>query len=347
MLLAYEMNGEPLPPQHGFPLRLVVPGWYGMTHVKWLERITVADRAVRRATSRSALPDRQRVRGRRRHAGHADAAALADGPARDPRLHDPRSGSSRRARTVRGPRLVGLGADRAVEVSTDGGRTLGRRDARRRRPRVGAGVAGRYEWDAASPASYELCCRATDAAGNVQPLEPEWNLQGIANNAVQRVPVAQSGAPDHVATAGCLPRRIVTVTRRAVAPGAAMRSVNRMPARSARPFRSRRTSSAPPVGDFIVLRVNGQPSPEQDSVTADPAASLASLSRDTLVQGARDPERREERSGSDRLRKSRIRPQAGAERVGAGAVLVRSRRPPCRLRRAGSPRWRRRSPAGA
>src|SRR5207253_6613032 len=41
VLLAYEMNGQPLPPQHGFPLRLVVPGWYGMTNVKWLQRITV------------------------------------------------------------------------------------------------------------------------------------------------------------------------------------------------------------------------------------------------------------------------------------------------------------------
>ena len=40
-LLAWECNGEPLPPQHGFPLRLVVPGWYGMTSVKWLQRITV------------------------------------------------------------------------------------------------------------------------------------------------------------------------------------------------------------------------------------------------------------------------------------------------------------------
>ena len=44
-LLAYEVNGVPLPPQHGAPLRLVVPGWYGMTSVKWLSRITVLDRA--------------------------------------------------------------------------------------------------------------------------------------------------------------------------------------------------------------------------------------------------------------------------------------------------------------
>ena len=40
-MLAYEMNGAPLPPQHGAPLRLIVPGWYGMAHVKWLRRITV------------------------------------------------------------------------------------------------------------------------------------------------------------------------------------------------------------------------------------------------------------------------------------------------------------------
>ncbi|MEA2445703.1 MAG: hypothetical protein QOJ12_2995, partial [Thermoleophilales bacterium] len=41
VLLAYAVNGQPLPPQHGFPLRLVVPGWYGMTNVKWLGRVTV------------------------------------------------------------------------------------------------------------------------------------------------------------------------------------------------------------------------------------------------------------------------------------------------------------------
>ena len=41
VLLAWEVNGRPLPPQHGYPLRLVVPGWYGMTSVKWLRRISV------------------------------------------------------------------------------------------------------------------------------------------------------------------------------------------------------------------------------------------------------------------------------------------------------------------
>ena len=45
VLLAYELNGAALPPQHGFPVRLVVPGWYGMTNVKWLQRISVVTEA--------------------------------------------------------------------------------------------------------------------------------------------------------------------------------------------------------------------------------------------------------------------------------------------------------------
>ncbi len=45
-ILAYEMNGEPLPVVHGFPVRLIVPGWYGIAQIKWLERIELSDRAL-------------------------------------------------------------------------------------------------------------------------------------------------------------------------------------------------------------------------------------------------------------------------------------------------------------
>ena len=79
-LLAYELNGAPLPPQHGFPLRLVVPGWYGMTSVKWLERITVLDAALRGLPAGACLPPPPR-RGRRGRPDHAHAAAGADGAA--------------------------------------------------------------------------------------------------------------------------------------------------------------------------------------------------------------------------------------------------------------------------
>ena len=80
-VVAYEMNGAPIPPQHGFPVRLVVPGWYGMTNVKWLTEIAVLDRAVRGVPGRHRLP-LPPVRGRGGASGHPDAAALADGPAR-------------------------------------------------------------------------------------------------------------------------------------------------------------------------------------------------------------------------------------------------------------------------
>ena len=62
MLLAYEINGQPLPPQHGYPLRLIVPGWYGMAHVKWLERITADHRAVRGLPAGQAVPHEARPR---------------------------------------------------------------------------------------------------------------------------------------------------------------------------------------------------------------------------------------------------------------------------------------------
>jgi hypothetical protein len=81
----------------------------------------------------------------------------------------------------------GEGEVTQVEVSTDGGTTWG--DAS-----LDASL-GPWAWRgwsfawAAEPGEHELCCRASDAAGNVQPLEPVWNVGGYANNAVQRIAV--------------------------------------------------------------------------------------------------------------------------------------------------------------
>ena len=80
-LLAYEMNGEPLPPQHGFPLRLVVPGWYGMANVKWLARITLLEEPFEGYQNAVAYRMYD-ADGEPGDAADADAAALADGPAR-------------------------------------------------------------------------------------------------------------------------------------------------------------------------------------------------------------------------------------------------------------------------
>ncbi len=74
-----------------------------------------------------------------------------------------------------------------VEVSPDGGRTW--RDATLEEPLSPFAWRGWHlEWDA-QPGEHELFSRATDATGARQPLEPDWNIGGYANNAVQRIPV--------------------------------------------------------------------------------------------------------------------------------------------------------------
>ena len=83
-----------------------------------------------------------------------------------------------------------MGPVERVEVSTDGGASWA--DAELDRALSPYAWAGwRFVWDAV-PGEHELCCRATDAAGNTQPTGPVWNLDGYCNNAVQRVSVTVS-----------------------------------------------------------------------------------------------------------------------------------------------------------
>jgi DMSO/TMAO reductase YedYZ molybdopterin-dependent catalytic subunit len=187
VILAYEMNGAPLPPQHGYPVRLIVPGWYGMTHVKWLRRITAIDVEFEGWQQKYSYRIMQ-------------SEDDTDGPPVTRIL--PRSlfvppgipdFLTRERRLVAGPCTLfgrawsGWAPIDRVEVSVDGGVSwadaaldppLGKHAWR------GFGLA----WDA-RPGEHELSCRATDGDGNVQPLEPHWNYGGFCNNSVQRVRV--------------------------------------------------------------------------------------------------------------------------------------------------------------
>lgn len=185
-LLAYEMNGEPLPPQHGFPLRLVVPGWYGMTNVKWLTRITLIDEpftgfqnsVAYRMYDADGTPGEPLTRMLPR--------SLMVPPGVPDFMTRRRHLPAGRA-TVTGRAWSGLGEIERVELSSDGGTTFA--DARLDAPLGEAAWRGwSFDWDA-QPGEHELCSRATDAAGNVQPLDAPWNLKGYANNAVERIPV--------------------------------------------------------------------------------------------------------------------------------------------------------------
>ncbi len=184
VLLAYEMNGRPLEPQHGFPLRLVVPGWYGMTSVKWLtsidavsERFEGFQQADAYRYQRDADDPGEPVRRTR-------VRALMIPPGIPDFFSRGRFVDSGRVE-LSGRAWSGSGPVERVEVAVDGQwaeATLG--------PPAGefAWRSWSFEWDA-TPGEHELACRATDAAGDVQPLDPPWNYQGMGNNVVQRVRV--------------------------------------------------------------------------------------------------------------------------------------------------------------
>jgi sulfane dehydrogenase subunit SoxC len=186
VLVAWAVNGRPLPPQHGHPLRLVVPGWYGMTSVKWLRRISVLT---------EPFAGYQQTGSYLIHASEDDPGApvtriqprsllLPPGiPEFESRSRFLTPGRHR----LFGRAWSGLAPVASVEVSTDGGDNWQPAELDRQ-PSPWAWVGWSFIWEA-TPGSYELCSRATDTAGNTQPSQPPWNTGGYANNAVQRVPV--------------------------------------------------------------------------------------------------------------------------------------------------------------
>jgi DMSO/TMAO reductase YedYZ molybdopterin-dependent catalytic subunit len=190
MLLAYAINGQRLPPQHGFPLRLIAPGWYGMTHVKWLRTITVVDEPFRGWQQDVAY----HLRASEEEQGSPVTRILPRALMIPPGIPEFLS----RARFVEpGPCLLegrawsGWAPVNRVEVSADGGTTWS--EAILREPVSEYAWRGwAYEWEA-EPGEHELSCRASDSAGHTQPASPEWNYDGLCNNAVQRVRVVVRG----------------------------------------------------------------------------------------------------------------------------------------------------------
>jgi sulfane dehydrogenase subunit SoxC len=190
ILLAYAVNGQPLPPQHGFPLRLIVPGWYGMTSVKWLAAITVVAEPFRGWQQDAAY----RLRGSEEEQGEPVTRilprALMIPPGFPDFLSRTRFVEAGRVR-LEGRAWSGWATVERVEVSVDGGQRW--TDASLGKPPGEFAWSGwAYDW-AAEPGEYELSCRATDGLGNVQPALAEWNHDGLCNNGVQRVRVVVRG----------------------------------------------------------------------------------------------------------------------------------------------------------
>ncbi len=184
VLVAYAMNGQPLLPQHGAPLRLVVPDWYGMASVKWLERIEVIDHAFegvqqtgsyhfRSAPGEKGVPcTRMRVN-----------SLMA--PPGIPDYYGRRRNVDAGSVEILGRAWSGDAPIWRVEFAVDGAWQDATLDAP-----AGAHAWRRWtvRWNA-SRGAHELRCRATDETGAVQPLEPPWDVTGFGNNAAQRVEV--------------------------------------------------------------------------------------------------------------------------------------------------------------
>jgi sulfite oxidase len=186
-LIAYEMNGAPLPPVHGFPLRVIVPGWEGAYSVKWLSNLRVIDREFDGfwVASGYRYPTKR----------------VAPGAAVDPKDMAPLTGlvvKSLITKPLEGatiaPGKIDVGGFAwagetgiaRVDVSLDDGASW--------QPAKLTGENARYTWrrfeaqvDVAKPESVLIMSRATDANGRTQPMTPPWNPSGYLWNAPDSV----------------------------------------------------------------------------------------------------------------------------------------------------------------
>jgi DMSO/TMAO reductase YedYZ molybdopterin-dependent catalytic subunit len=185
VLLAYEMNDRPLEPQHGFPLRLLVPGWYGMTSVKWLakiEAVTEPFQGFHQAEAYHYQRSEEDVPGKPVTRMRPRALMIPPG---FPDFPERRRYVERGPATLTGRAWSGTGPIARVEVGIDGDW----QEATLEEP-VGewAWRGWSFEWDA-TPGEHGLSCRATDEAGDTQPLDQPWNHQGLGNNLAQAIEV--------------------------------------------------------------------------------------------------------------------------------------------------------------
>lgn len=182
-LLAYQMNDEPLEPTHGYPVRLIVPGWYGMASVKWLKQINLipepyqgffqSQRYInvkdgKSQTSWEPVSSIQ-VKSLITNPDHGEVVQKGDF-------------------TIQGVAWSGHGTIEMIEVSIDGGRIWEEADL------FGPESPGAWHhWKltrtASSPGHFILMSRATDSAGYTQPHQIAWNFRGYANNSIHTIAI--------------------------------------------------------------------------------------------------------------------------------------------------------------
>src|SRR6516165_4433643 len=192
-LLCYEMNGAPLPPGHGFPLRLIAPGWYGIANVKWLTRIEVrATRLENRFMGRDYVTIREE-----KHDKRTEWVETSVGRA------EIKSAPARVVREDGRYKIVGMAWGTpiaSVEVSIDSGpwqiATIDPTHEEKYAWRPWS-----LEWPSPAPGEHAITARATGADGSVQPAPTDHRLQASTptGKATDRSPDT-SACPDSAAT---------------------------------------------------------------------------------------------------------------------------------------------------
>src|SRR3954447_19802821 len=179
ILIAYEMNGRPLEPDHGAPFRLIVPHWYAVASVKWLERLDVLTEPFTGEFQTGHYmyewPDRP----------HEPVTLMRVRA----RVTDPAPGSvlGQDTYTVRGKAWSGTGPVTRVDISLTGEGDWQPAQLEPATPGDFGWQDWTYTWEGIGVGRHTLRARATDAAGNVQPDVPPWNRLGYGNNAIEVV----------------------------------------------------------------------------------------------------------------------------------------------------------------
>lgn len=191
-LLAYEMNGQTLPIQHGFPLRVIAPGWAGDSWVKWLQHIEVLDHEFEGFWMKSAYR-------RPTHPVPPGAAVEASemAPVTDLSVKSviavPVGWAKHGPVRIQGTAWSNASPVVRVEVSTDGGQSW--------KPAKLIGQQTKYGWRLwqfdwkPAEGTHTLISRATSMAGQTQPLSQEWNPSGYSWNVAQPVIITISAQP--------------------------------------------------------------------------------------------------------------------------------------------------------
>lgn len=172
-LLVTKMNGEPLEPSHGYPVRLIVPGWYGVASVKWLGRITAIEQTFHGYYQSKKYTISQ-------HTPSGDVEKVVVGPmAVKSEIVRPPAGETLGLGTNRLMGIAWAGEESValVEVSADGG--ISWSPAELLGPQAPySWTMWEYLWEVAVPGSYSLLARATSASGRVQPMSHDPLLAG-------------------------------------------------------------------------------------------------------------------------------------------------------------------------